>query len=122
MVDHASPVLLLYIAPFFVIAYHRPFSSVHAEASVTVGLPPDFALRNHSCTFFSSSLVAAMSTRSSVLTASTPTFLLIIVQKKSEHDPAEQGRLEQAVEAALSEAMDERGWTRGAARAKVAKL
>ena len=46
----------------------------------------------------------------------------IIVQKKSEHDPAEQGRLEQAVEAALSEAMDERGWTRGAARAKVAKL
>ena len=46
----------------------------------------------------------------------------IIVQKKSEQDPAEQRRLEQAVEAALSEDMDERGWARGAARAKVARL
>jgi hypothetical protein len=44
-----------------------------------------------------------------------------IVQKKSEQDPAEQRRLELEVETALSEAMDERGWARGSARAKVAK-
>ena len=37
----------------------------------------------------------------------------IIVQKKNEQEPAEQRRLEQAVEAALSEAMQEHGWARG---------
>ena len=46
----------------------------------------------------------------------------IVVQKKSEQDQAEQRRLELTVEAALSDAMDERGWARGSARAKVAKL
>ena len=46
----------------------------------------------------------------------------IYVQRKSNQDPAEQGKLEQAVETALFEEMAERGWARGAARAKVTKM
>ena len=46
----------------------------------------------------------------------------IIVQRKSNQDPTEQRALEQAVETALFEEMAERGWARGAARAKVTKM
>ena len=46
----------------------------------------------------------------------------IIVQRKDEQDPTEQRKVEQAVETALFEAMEERGWTRGSARAKVTQL
>ena len=46
----------------------------------------------------------------------------IIVQRKSNQDPTEQRKLEEAVEAALFEEMAERGWARGAARAKVTKM
>ena len=46
----------------------------------------------------------------------------IIVQRKSNQDPTEQRALEQAVETAPFEEMAERGWARGAARAKVAKM
>ena len=46
----------------------------------------------------------------------------IIVQRKDEQDPTEQKKLEQVVEMALFEAMEERGWTRGSARAKVTKM
>ena len=43
----------------------------------------------------------------------------IIVQRKDEQDPTEQRKVEQAVERALFEAMEEREWARGSARAKV---
>ena len=43
----------------------------------------------------------------------------IYVQRKSSQDPTEQSKLERAVETALFEEMEERGWARGAARAKV---
>ena len=43
----------------------------------------------------------------------------IYVQRKSSQDPTEQRKLERAVETALFEEMEECGWTRGAARAKV---
>ena len=46
----------------------------------------------------------------------------IIAQRKDEQDPTEQRKVEQAVEAALFEAMEERGWTRGSARAKVTQM
>ena len=46
----------------------------------------------------------------------------IIVQRKDEQDPTEQKKLEQVVEMALFEAMEERGWTRGSARAKVTAM
>ena len=46
----------------------------------------------------------------------------IIVQRKDEQDPTEQRKVEQAVEAALFEAMEERGWARGSARAKVTQM
>ena len=46
----------------------------------------------------------------------------VIVQRKSNQDPTEQRKLEQAVEKALFEEMAERGWARGAARAKVTKM
>ena len=46
----------------------------------------------------------------------------IIVQRKDEQDPTEQRKLEQVVEMALFEAMEERGWARGSARAKVTKI
>ena len=46
----------------------------------------------------------------------------IIVQRKSSEDPTEQKKLEQAVDTALCEAMEERGWTVGSARAKVTKM
>ena len=46
----------------------------------------------------------------------------IIVQRKDEQDPTEQRKLEQVVEMALFEAMEERGWARGSARAKVTKM
>ena len=46
----------------------------------------------------------------------------IIVQRKSNQDPTEQRALEPAVETALFEEMAERGWARGAARAKVTKM
>ena len=43
----------------------------------------------------------------------------IYVQRKSSQDPTERSKLERAVETALFEEMEERGWARGAARAKV---
>ncbi len=46
----------------------------------------------------------------------------IIVQRKSSEDPTEQKKLEQAVDTALCEAMEERGWAVGSARAKVTKM
>ena len=47
----------------------------------------------------------------------------IIVQKQGqEPESAEQKELAEAVETALTEAMEERGWMRGTARAKVAKM
>ena len=46
----------------------------------------------------------------------------IIVQRKDEQDSTEQRKVEQAVEAALFEAMEERGWARGSARAKVTQM
>ena len=46
----------------------------------------------------------------------------IIVQRKDEQDPTEQRKLEQVAEMALFEAMEERGWARGSARAKVTKM
>ena len=46
----------------------------------------------------------------------------IIVQRKSNQDPTEQRTLEQVVETALFGEMAERGWARGAARAKVTKM
>ena len=46
----------------------------------------------------------------------------IIVQRKSNQDSTEQRKLEEAVEAALFAEMAERGWARGAARAKVTKM
>ena len=47
----------------------------------------------------------------------------IIVQKQGqEPESAEQKKLGEAVETALTEAMEERGWMRGTARAKVAKM
>ena len=46
----------------------------------------------------------------------------IIVQRQSREDPTEKGKLERAVETALSEEMAERGWAIGSARAKVTKL
>ena len=46
----------------------------------------------------------------------------IIVQKKDEQDSTEQQKLERAVEKALFEEMEERGWARGSARAKVTKM
>ena len=46
----------------------------------------------------------------------------IIVQRMSNEDPTEQRKLEQAVDTALCEAMEERGWTVGSARAKVTKM
>ena len=47
----------------------------------------------------------------------------IIVQKQGqEPESVEQRKLSEAVETALTEAMEERGWRRGTARAKVAKM
>ena len=46
----------------------------------------------------------------------------VIVQRVSKYDPTEQRKLERAVDTALSEAMEERGWTRGSARAKVTAM
>ena len=46
----------------------------------------------------------------------------IIVQRKSNQDSTEQRKLEEVVEAALFAEMAERGWARGAARAKVTKM
>ena len=46
----------------------------------------------------------------------------IIVQRKSIQNTAEKKELERAVETALSEAMVERGWAIGSARAKVTKM
>ena len=46
----------------------------------------------------------------------------IYVRRKSSEDSTEQRKLEQAVETALFEEMAERGWARGAARAKVTKM
>ena len=46
----------------------------------------------------------------------------IIVKRKSNEDPTEQRKLEEVVEKALFEEMAERGWARGAARAKVTKM
>ena len=47
----------------------------------------------------------------------------IIVQKQGqEPESAGQAKLSEAVETALTEAMDERGWRRGTARAKVARM
>ena len=46
----------------------------------------------------------------------------IIVQRKDEQDSTEQRKVEQAVEAALFEAMEERGWARRSARAKVTQM
>jgi len=46
----------------------------------------------------------------------------IIAQRKDEQDSTEQRKVEQAVEAALFEAMEERGWARGSARAKVTQM
>ena len=47
----------------------------------------------------------------------------IIVQKQGqEPEPAEQAKLSKAVEEALTEAMEERGWMKGTARAKVARM
>ena len=46
----------------------------------------------------------------------------IYVQRKSSQDPTERSKLERAVETALFEEMEERGWARGAARAKVTQM
>ena len=46
----------------------------------------------------------------------------IIVRRKSNQDPTEKAKLEKAVEAALLEAMEERGWAQGSARAKVTEM
>ena len=46
----------------------------------------------------------------------------IIVQRKSIQNTAEKKELERAVETALSEAMVERGWAIGSARAKVTQM
>ena len=47
----------------------------------------------------------------------------IVVQKQGhELESVEQKKLSEAVEAALTRAMEERGWRRGTARAKVAKM
>ena len=46
----------------------------------------------------------------------------IYVRRKSIEDPTEQRKLEEVVEKALFEEMAERGWARGAARAKVTKM
>ena len=47
----------------------------------------------------------------------------IIVQKQGqEPESAEQAKLSKAVEAALAEAMEERGWKQGTARAKVTRV
>ena len=46
----------------------------------------------------------------------------IYVQRKSNQDPTEQRKLEQAVETDLFEEMAERAWARGAARAKVTQM
>ena len=47
----------------------------------------------------------------------------IIVQKQGqEFESAEQAKLSKAVEATLAEAMEERGWRQGTARAKVTRM
>ena len=47
----------------------------------------------------------------------------IIVQKQGqEPESAEQAKLSEAVETALAEAMEERGWKQGTARAKVTRM
>ena len=46
----------------------------------------------------------------------------IYVQRKSSQDPTERSKLERVVETALFEEMEERGWARGAARAKVTQM
>ena len=47
----------------------------------------------------------------------------IIVQKQGqEPESAEQAKLSKAVETALAEAMEERGWKQGTARAKVTRM
>ena len=48
----------------------------------------------------------------------------VIIQRKQEkeQEPAEEKDLGRAVEAALAEAMEERGWAQGSARAKVTEM